>query len=88
MIWTLIIGLVIGFVARFLLPGRDEMGLLATMLLGVVGSFLATVIGRALHWYQPDQPAGFIMSVIGAIVLLLIFRSLRGPARPPNQPRR
>ncbi len=87
MIWTLIIGLIVGFVARLLMPGRDEMGLIATLLLGVAGSFLGTWIGRGLHWYGPDEPAGFLMSVLGAIVILIIFRFFRKPANPPNQPR-
>lgn len=73
-IWTLIIGLVIGVIAKLLMPGRDPGGCIITMLLGIAGAFVAGYLGRALHWYQPGQPAGFIASVIGAMILLLIYR--------------
>ena len=78
----LVIGLVIGVVAKFLLPGDDPGGLLVTMLIGVAGSFVAGYIGRAAGWYTEGEPVGFIASVIGAIILLLlyrlVFRSRRG----------
>ena len=77
-LWTLIIGLVIGAVAKLLMPGRDPGGCIITMLLGIAGAFVAGYLGRALHWYQPDQPAGFIASVIGAMLLLLIYRMIAG----------
>ena len=77
-LWTLIIGLVVGAVAKLLMPGKDPGGFIITMLLGIAGSFLATYIGRALGWYQPGASAGFIMSVIGAIILLIIYRLFRG----------
>lgn len=73
LLWTLIIGLVIGAVAKFLMPGKDPGGCLITMALGVAGSFVGTYIGRAL-WYEQGQTAGFIMSVIGAMLLLLLYR--------------
>lgn len=78
----LVIGLLIGIVAKFLLPGDDPGGLLVTMLIGVAGSFVAGYIGRAAGWYTEGEPVGFIASVIGAIILLLlyrlVFRSRRG----------
>jgi uncharacterized membrane protein YeaQ/YmgE (transglycosylase-associated protein family) len=77
-IWTLIIGLVIGAVAKFLMPGKDPGGIIITMLLGVAGSFVATYLGRALGLYADGSTAGFIMSVIGAMVLLLIYRLFKG----------
>jgi uncharacterized membrane protein YeaQ/YmgE (transglycosylase-associated protein family) len=77
-LWTLIIGLVIGAVAKLLMPGRDPGGCIITMLLGVAGAFVAGYIGRALDWYEPGEPAGFIASVIGAMLLLLIYRMIAG----------
>lgn len=77
LIWTLLIGLVIGAVAKFLMPGKDPGGIIITMLIGIAGSFVATYIGRALGWYQEGQAAGFIMSVLGAIVLLGLYHLIR-----------
>ena len=72
--WTIIIGLVIGVIAKFLMPGKDPGGFIATILFGVAGSFLAGIIGRAMHWYSDGQPAGFIAAVGGAILLLFFYR--------------
>jgi len=72
----LVIGLIIGIVAKFLMPGKDPGGIIITMLLGIAGSFLAHYIGSAAGWYREGEPAGFIASVVGAIVLLLIYRML------------
>ena len=77
LIWTLLIGLVIGAVAKFLMPGKDPGGIIITMLIGIAGSFVATYAGRALGWYQAGQAAGFIMSVLGAIVLLALYHMIR-----------
>jgi len=77
-IWTLIIGLVIGAVAKLLMPGKDPGGCIITMLLGIAGAFVAGYIGRVAGWYQPGQPAGFIASVIGAMILLLLYRIIAG----------
>ena len=77
-IWTAIIGLVIGAVAKLLMPGKDPGGWIITMLLGLAGSFLAGYLGRMIGWYQEGQPAGFIMSVIGAIFLLILYRMFIG----------
>jgi uncharacterized membrane protein YeaQ/YmgE (transglycosylase-associated protein family) len=74
----LIIGLVVGAIAKLLVPGRDPGGFIVTMLLGVAGSFIAGVIGRAVGWYRPGQSAGFFTSIIGAIVILLIYHAIRG----------
>jgi uncharacterized membrane protein YeaQ/YmgE (transglycosylase-associated protein family) len=76
-LWALIIGLVVGAVAKLLMPGRDPGGFIVTSLLGIAGSLLATFIGQALGWYQEGQAAGFIMSVIGAIILLSLYRVFR-----------
>jgi uncharacterized membrane protein YeaQ/YmgE (transglycosylase-associated protein family) len=74
MLWTLLIGLVIGAIAKFLMPGRDPGGFIVTILLGIAGSMLATYIGRAIGLYGEGAPAGMIMSVLGAMLLLFIYR--------------
>ena len=75
-ITTLIIGLLIGAIAKFLMPGKDPGGCIITILLGIAGAFIAGYLGQAIGWYQPGQPAGFIASVIGAMLLLLLYRLL------------
>jgi uncharacterized membrane protein YeaQ/YmgE (transglycosylase-associated protein family) len=77
-LWTLVIGLVVGAIAKLLTPGRDPGGCIITILIGIAGAFIAGYLGRAVGWYQPGQPAGFIASVIGAMVLLLIYRLISG----------
>ncbi len=71
-IGTIVLGLVVGAIARFLLPGEQKMGWILTCVLGIAGSFLAGFVGQALGWYQVGQPAGWIASVVGAIVLLWV----------------
>jgi len=75
-LWILLIGLVIGAVAKLLMPGKDPGGCIVTMLLGVAGAFVASYLGQAVGWYRPGEPAGFIGSVVGAILLLLLYRLL------------
>ncbi len=72
-LWTLIIGLIVGAVAKFVMPGRQGGGIIITIILGIVGAFVATWIGQAVGWYRPGENAGFIMSVIGALVVLWIY---------------
>lgn len=69
-----IFGLIVGALAKLLMPGRDPGGIIVTMLLGIVGAVLGGWVGQALGMYGPDEPAGFIMSTLGAIVLLLLYR--------------
>ena len=76
-IWTIIIGFIAGLLARALKPGHDKLGFLWTIVLGVAGSFLAKYIGQALGWYKEGETAGFIASVFGAIILLLIYGVVR-----------
>jgi uncharacterized membrane protein YeaQ/YmgE (transglycosylase-associated protein family) len=76
-IGTLVIGLVAGIVAKFLMPGKDPGGFIITMLLGIAGAFVATYLGQAIGWYQAGQGAGFIGAVVGAIILLVIYRLVR-----------
>lgn len=77
-IWTVLVGLVAGLLARMLKPGRDDMGWIMTALLGIGGAFAMTAVGRSLGWYGPDDAAGFIGAFIGAFVILLIIGALRG----------
>ena len=82
LLWILF-GLIVGIVAKFLMPGPDPGGIFITIVLGIVGALLAGWIGRALGLYQPGEAAGFVMSVIGAIILLAIYRfAFAGRARP------
>jgi uncharacterized membrane protein YeaQ/YmgE (transglycosylase-associated protein family) len=75
-LWILLIGLVIGAIAKLLMPGKDPGGCIVTMLLGIAGAFVASYLGQAVGWYRPGEPAGFIGSVVGAILLLLLYRLL------------
>lgn len=75
-VWIALIGLIVGALAKLIMPGKDPGGIFITMLLGVAGSFLATYVGRLAGFYQAGQ-AGFIMSLVGALVLLLLYRLLK-----------
>ena len=75
---TLVIGLVVGAIAKLLMPGRDPGGCLVTILIGIAGAFVAGFLGRVIGWYEPGQAAGFIASIIGAMLLLLLYRLIRG----------
>ena len=72
----IVFGLIVGIVAKLLMPGRDPGGFIVTMLLGIAGALLGGWVGRALGWYGPDQGAGFLMSVVGAIILLALYHML------------
>ena len=73
-LWMLIIGLIVGAVAKLIMPGKDPGGIFITILLGIAGAFVAGFLGRALGWYHEGDAAGFIASVVGAILLLAIYR--------------
>jgi uncharacterized membrane protein YeaQ/YmgE (transglycosylase-associated protein family) len=77
-LWTILIGFVVGLVARFLHPGDNAMGFILTTLLGIGGALIATWIGQALGWYAPGEATGFIGATIGAVVLLAIYERFRG----------
>jgi uncharacterized membrane protein YeaQ/YmgE (transglycosylase-associated protein family) len=77
-LWEAIIGLIVGAVAKVIMPGKDPGGIWITMALGIAGSILASFVGRAAGWYAPGQSAGFIMSVIGALIILGIYHLVRG----------
>jgi uncharacterized membrane protein YeaQ/YmgE (transglycosylase-associated protein family) len=82
LMWTAIIGLIVGLVAKLLMPGRDPGGFIITILLGVAGSFVARWIGLTMHWYRRgDAAPGIIASVLGAMLLLLIYRVTLGRRR-------
>lgn len=72
----IVFGLIVGVVAKLLMPGKDPGGVVVTILLGIVGALVGGFIGRAVGWYPPGHPTGFIMATIGAIVVLFIYRKL------------
>jgi len=78
--WILF-GLVVGAVAKLLMPGNDPGGIIVTMLLGIVGAVVGGWIGRALGFYGPNDPAGFLMSLVGAVALLAAYRAMAGRRR-------
>lgn len=78
LIWTAIIGLIAGALAKFIMPGKDPGGIWITMGLGVAGAFVANFLGGALGWYGGDHNAGIIGSTIGAILILIIYRMVKG----------
>ena len=78
-IWTIIIGFIAGVVAKFIMPGdKEPSGFILTTILGIVGAFVATFLGQALGWYGPNQGAGLIGAVVGAIVVLAIYGFIQG----------
>lgn len=89
-VWAAIIGLAVGALAKLIMPGKDPGGIWITMALGILGSIVGTYLGRLIGWYTEGQSAGFLMSLVGAIVLLAIYRLIRGKAAmttTPNQQR-
>jgi uncharacterized membrane protein YeaQ/YmgE (transglycosylase-associated protein family) len=78
-LWVFIIGLIVGIVAKLLMPGNDPGGFIITAIIGIIGAFIATWIGQAIGWYGPQESAGFIASVIGAIILLFLYRLVFKP---------
>lgn len=75
--WILF-GLIVGVVAKLLMPGRDPGGMIVTILLGITGALIGGFIGRGLGWYGESDPVGFIMAVIGSILVLFVYRQIRG----------
>ena len=78
LIGTLLVGLIVGAIAKFVMPGKDPGGIIVTILLGIAGSFVASYLGRALGWYREGETAGWIMSILGAVLLLFLYRLLSG----------
>jgi uncharacterized membrane protein YeaQ/YmgE (transglycosylase-associated protein family) len=80
----IIVGLIVGAIAKLLMPGRDPGGFIVTIFLGIAGALLGGAIGRAMGFYGPSEPAGWLMSILGAIVLLSLYRMLVGGRRVPH----
>lgn len=90
-LWIIIVGFVAGLIARFLAPGpNNPSGFILTVVLGIVGAFVATFIGQAIGWYRADQGAGFVAATIGAVIVLFVWHRLvaRGAISDPGAPRR
>ena len=77
----IIFGLIVGIVAKFLMPGRDPGGVILTVLLGIAGALVGGYLGRALGLYREGDPVGFVMAVVGSIVLLILYRLVAGRPR-------
>ena len=77
-ITTLLIGLIVGALAKLVMPGRDPGGIIITILLGIAGAFIAGVLGHAMGWYRADQGPGILASILGAVILLAIYRAFIG----------
>jgi len=77
-IWTIVLGFVIGLIAKLIHPGKENMGIIMTIVIGIAGSLLAGIIGQFLGWYKAGEGAGFIASVIVAIILLVIYGNIKG----------
>lgn len=77
-IWTIIIGFIAGLIAKFLMPGRDPGGFIITTLLGIVGALVATWLGQAVGWYRAGEGAGLIGAVVGAVIVLAVYRMVAG----------
>jgi len=78
MIWMIIVGLVIGAVAKLLMPGRDPGGIIVTILIGIAGSVIAGFLGRSIGWYREGDAVGFMASVLGSVILLFLYRAVIG----------
>jgi uncharacterized membrane protein YeaQ/YmgE (transglycosylase-associated protein family) len=81
-LWTIILGFIVGVIARFIYPGRQRMGWILTILLGIGGAFVATYLGQWLHIYRAGETAGFIGAIIGALIILFIYNLVRRTAPP------
>ena len=78
LLWMVVVGLIVGAIAKLIMPGHDPGGIIVTMLLGIGGSVVAGFIGRSIGAYTEGEPVGFIASVVGAIILLAIYRVIIG----------
>lgn len=82
LLWEILIGLVVGVIAKLLMPGKDPGGILTAIVIGIAGSIGATFLGQAIGWYKQGQSAGFMMSVLGAVLILWIYRLVKRRATP------
>jgi len=76
-LWVALIGLIVGALAKLIMPGKDPGGFIITMLIGVGGSLIGTLLGRVIGWYQEGESAGFIVSILGALLLLVAYHFVR-----------
>ena len=81
MLGWIIFGLIVGALAKFVMPGRDPGGIIITIILGIAGALLGGFIGRSLGWYGPTEPAGFLMALAGSVLLLWIYRRFNTPTQ-------
>ncbi len=81
LLWTILIGFVVGVLAKLLHPGKENMGIVVTTLLGIAGSLIATFLGRLVGFYEEGEAAGFLMALVGAIVLLVVFTMVKGRSK-------
>jgi len=82
MLGWIIFGLIVGALAKFVMPGRDPGGIIITIILGIAGALLGGFLGRSFGWYGPNEPAGFLMALAGSVLLLLIYRRFNTPPSP------
>lgn len=80
-IWTVLLGLAAGIIAKFIYPGKENMGWIMTTLLGIAGSVVATYLGKMVGIYQPGEAAGFLGAIVGALILLFIYGFIKKKAR-------
>ena len=78
-LWAVIVGFIVGALARFIMPGKDSAGFMVTTLLGIAGALVASFLGRSMGWYREGESAGFIAALVGAVLLLAVFRMVRRP---------
>ena len=83
-VWMALTGLIIGAIARFLLPGEQKMGWIMTAILGMAGVFLANFVGAAVGWYKQGDTAGYIAGVVGAIILLVVYSMVKNKTQTPS----
>lgn len=86
LLWAIIVGLIAGVLAKLIMPGRDPGGMLVTIGIGIAGSVIANLLGRAMGWYVEGESAGIIGSTVGAILLLIIYRMFKGRGHHPTEP--
>ena len=77
LIWTIVVGFLAGVVAKFIFPGKENMGFLMTTILGIAGALVASFLGKMLGWYEPGEGAGFIGAIVGALLLLFIYSRMQ-----------
>ena len=78
-LWAVIVGFIVGALARFIMPGKDSAGFLVTALLGIAGALVASFLGRSMGWYRDGESAGFVAALVGAVLLLAVFRMVKRP---------